>query len=467
MPKTDRRGVPARPGRPSGAWFFCAGVLLAMTAAGGPAAAAPEAEGAAEGPDGPAPPDEPRVSNVFFDTDLRQALQDIGAAAGVNIIADPSVGGLVTAELDETPLSRAIELVLAGTGFEVTRTKDYWLVYDADPSSPAFRSVSETTYVRLRYGDANAAHKLLPRLLREYAEVDAKSNTICIRAPESITAEIVDAVREFDQPGGHVLLDCRIVVMEHGDVLNLGIEWDFPTIQAGTFSNDSRHGGGGGPDWPWGIEIGYTPSREFTNSLLLALNLLGQNDEATIMATPQVMAQDGKAAEIRVAREEYFTISSGGIYDRVDLEQIDTGTVLTMLPRLSGEGEITLEVTAEVSDVVARGADGLPVVTRRQATSTVRVEDGGTVAIAGLMDARSRRSDQRVPGAARLPLVGHLFTSTVKDDVTRQIAVFVTARIVPDDPADVSAQQARLTLELVTEDEFKPQLIESLQRLRK
>ncbi len=444
---------PRRVGRPA-ALVVAAALLL--TAAGARAAEARTP-----------PADAPAVSNVFMDTDLRQVLQDLGAQTGVTIIPDPSVGGLVTAEFSDVPLTRALEIVLTGTGFEVADLDGVYLVYAPDPSSPAFRSVSHTTYVRMRYGDAKAAHKLLPTTLRRYAEVDGDSNTICVCAPPSITEQITRALDAFDQPRGHVLLDCRIVVMEHADALNLGVNWDFPTIQAGTFSNSDLHGGGGSPDWPWGIEIGYTPSREFTNSLLLALNLLGQNDEATIMATPQVMAQDGKAAEIRVAREEYFTISSGGIYDRVDLEQIDTGTVLTMLPRLSGEGQITLEVTAEVSDVVARGADGLPVVTRRQAKSTVRVEDGGTVAIAGLMDARSRRSDQRVPGAARLPLVGRLFTSTLKDDVTRQIAVFVTARIVPDDPADVSAQQARLTLELVTEDEFKPQLIESLQRLRK
>jgi type II secretory pathway component GspD/PulD (secretin) len=93
-------------------------------------------------------------------------------------------------------------------------------------------------------------------------------------------------LKQIDRPLSQILLDARVVVMEKGDLLNLGVEWGWPKIQAGMFSSD--HYGRGEPtadfggEGPWGIQIGYTPDALFTNALELTLNLLAQNGEATI-----------------------------------------------------------------------------------------------------------------------------------------------------------------------------------------
>ncbi len=411
---------------------------------------------------------EPLVSNIFMDTDLRQALQDIATQAEVTIIPDPSVGGYVTAELTDLPLNKALEIVLAGTGYAVQKTEDYILVYSPDPKSPAFAEVSETHLVRLDYLEAEAAMRMLPAQYATLVRADTNNHALLIHAPGPLAERIVADLQRLDTAPRHVLLDARVVVLEHSNLLNLGLEWDYPTLQAGAFTTSDYHGGGlPGPDWPWAVQIGYTPGREFTNSLLVALNLLSANEEATIVANPQLMAQEGKSAELKVATEEYFKITSGGYYNQVDLEQIETGTVLTILPRVSRSGEITLSLLAEVSDVVGRGEDNLPVVTRRTAKSTVRVEDGGTVAVAGLMDSRSRQRLERTPGAASLPLVGYLFRNTVNDLRTRQIAVFVTAQLVPEGPADRDRiPPDRPYIEPVDEEQFRQALRESLARLR-
>jgi len=70
-----------------------------------------------------------KVSNVFFQTDLRQALEDVSAQAGVNIITDPSVQGIVSITLDDVSIERALDLLLAGTEFRVQATEDYYLIY--------------------------------------------------------------------------------------------------------------------------------------------------------------------------------------------------------------------------------------------------------------------------------------------------------------------------------------------------
>ena len=123
-------------------------------------------------------------------------------------------------------------------------------------------------------------------------------------------------------PRKHIMLDARVVVLERADLLDFGAEWKLPTVTAGGVVGDAL-------GFPWALQIGYTPGREFTNALSLTLNLLTQNDEATIIASPQVLAQDGKEAEIKVTTEEYFQIATEeGPYIRSDLEKIETGTIL-------------------------------------------------------------------------------------------------------------------------------------------
>ncbi len=191
-----------------------------------------------------------------------------------------------------------------------------------------------------------------------------------------------------------------------------------------------------GGKMPWGISIGYTPDATFTNSLNLALNLLAQNDEATILANPQLLAQDGKKAEFNVITEEYYMLTAeqtGFAYARSELEKIESGTKLTITPHIGDKNDITLELAIEVSDSIPRGRESeLPVVTRRTSRNTVRIKDGGTVALAGLTENRTRTDKRRVPGLSKLPLIGNLFKNTNDERASREIAVFVTATIIAE-----------------------------------
>lgn len=532
------------------------------------------------------------ISNVFFDTDLRQAVEDIAAQAGVNIIVDPTVGGLVTAELDNVPLDEALALILAGTEFQVTRTDDYYLVFSADETSLLFPDVAQTQIIPLGSIDAEMARELLPDSLRRFVRSDLQSNSLVVTAPGKLLARITEdvekinsfsagqtrivslqhigavtardmlpaALRNFvsvddvgnaiaitapedtvariqallsrldrrrvpgtaafpelyrtdvvklshstaenvlamlpgalsehvradpesnsiaislpqplidevkadiarlDMPRRHVMLDARVVVLERGDLLSFGVDWNFPQVSAGTFANDET-----GSDWPWEMRIGYTPGREFTNALSLTLNMLAQNDEATVVASPQVLAQDGKEAEISVTTEEYFQITSEqGSFIRAQLEKIETGTILGITPRVGDDGELMLDMQIEVSDVIARGSENLPVVSRRTARSTVQLESGGTAAVAGLLDTRLQNTRTGVPGASNLPLLGRAFRTDGLNHQARQVAVFVTATLVEQEETLFASGRERITFPLVAEQQFRQELDEALRHL--
>lgn len=497
------------------------------------------------------------VSNVFLDTDLRQAIADVAAQAEVNIIADPSVAGLVSVELENATVEKALELLLAGSGYRVYRADDYFLVYTADQSSPAFTAVAETQMIPVRFLPAATARGLLPEPLQRYVRAEEGSNQLAVTAPADIIARIVADLGKIDQAGfedtvfvpltyvkaatarqllaenlqrfvrvdqerntlaitapfgsrdtilaqlasldapraagsfdipdahrtqifklenarataalallpealrayvradeesntlaisappvllngiltdiatidvkrHHIMLDARVVVLERGDLLNFGAGWKWPELKAGLTLGDFS-------DMPWEMRIGYSPDREFTNALSLTLNLLSANDEATVVASPQVLAQDGRAAEIRVTTEEYFQITdqaAGNVFIRSQLETIETGTILTITPQVGPNGQLTLDMEIEVSDVIARGERNLPVVSRRIAKSIVQIENGGTAAVAGLVNTRTQTGQSGVPNASAVPILGHAFKTDTLNHRAQQVAVFVTATIV-------------------------------------
>ena len=385
----------------------------------------------AEGQDG-------LISNVFYESDLRQAIQDLATAAQQTVLVGPSVQGVVNADIKDKTLDEALDILLAGSGYLVQKTPDYRLVYSPDPDSPGFRELSTTKLYQLDYLDATDAANLLSATLQQFVKPRPKSNEIAITAPPQIMEQVVASLDQVDKRPNQFLLESRIVVLEDNDLLDLGVNWSWPSVRAGAYSNDSQHGSNAaGAAWPWSVEVGYTPGGDFTNGLIAQLNALVTEERANIIATPRLMAQNGEEATIQVTTEEYFEILTQGFYTSSQLEKIESGTTLKIIPSMGEDGRITLKIEAEVSDVVARGENDLPVVSRRITKNSVWVEDGGTATIAGLTDTRLREVKQRVPFISRIPLLGRLFTNKAKDDSKREVAIFITARKLDDNALSV------------------------------
>jgi len=441
---------------------------------------------APRGPIVEAAPEAALITNTFVDSDLpTEVLQAIATQAGIPIIPDETVVGKVTCDLKAVPLETALEIVLAGTPYVVKKTPYYYLVCSAKLEDAMFPMVSETRRIKLNYATADSAIALLSAAFRQYAQGETGTHTVTVTAPPALMNRIVADLEELDVPPRNVLLDASIVVMERGDLLNLGVEWGWPTITAGLFGNDLKGRAVGAlsdyaGNWPWGVRIGYTPDATFTNSLEMTLNLLAENGEATILAKPQLLAQDGKQSQINVLTEEYYMMTAPEIgyygYARSELRDITSGTTLTITPRIGDNNDITLQVAVEVSDSIPRGrGSDLPVVTRRTASNVVRIKDGGTVALAGLTENRTRLKHKRVPGISRVPVVGYLFRNNESDESTREIAVFVTAHLVSETAQPVSfggpstgIQAPASTLPQLStergEQGFKMRLRESLSR---
>lgn len=376
----------------------------------------------------------PLSNSYLAGTEITLALQDITTEVGVPIICDPNVALTTTASFENVPLERALEVILVGTPYSFRRMDNYYLVGDIGPDGPSFLRLAETRHVRLNHISPTRVKELMSKQQARYVQIENPNPTdpndpgklVAVTAPGDIADTIMALIRRYDVPRQHVMLDARVVAMERSNLLNLGVQWDFPAFQYGQLLQNS--------DWTKAFSIGYSLDGTFTNALMAKLNALQANNQLEIMTNPQVIAQDGSQTELKSVQEEWFMMTdalTNSMYSNSELEKIESGTILTITPHIGDSNEITLEMAVEVSDSVAKGTDSdLPIVTRRLARSRVTVQNGGTVAVAGLTESRTRKLNEKVPGLGSLPLIGRLFNNDNDQKINREIAVFVTANLV-------------------------------------
>lgn len=271
---------------------------------------------------------------------------------------------------------------------------------------------------------------LMPIEYRDVINTSDNDKKVTLLGAEDKVQNAIKIINEIDKPDVQIQLTARVVALNQSEFLTFGTNLEYPELVAGvTRLNGST------PDTSsqildtWELSLGYSASRAFTNALAVNLALMAQNNNATIVATPRVVTDNGSQAEIKVTTREYFqlVIERDG-NSTASLEEIETGTILSIRPYIDRDGLITLNLDINVSDVVARGENNLPTVVARQATSTVTVQDGGTAAIAGLVDTRTSSANQGVPGIRKLPLLGNGFSSETLTHDVKQVAIFITAK---------------------------------------
>ncbi len=383
---------------------------------------------------GPAPdPGEPRVSDVFLETDVRQAIESLALQAGAQVLIDEVVRGTVTATVEDEPLGAVIRRLLLPLGYHVRRVGAAYFVGSADPNTALFAYLAESFEYRPQHVAASDLVAALgPQsapLLRQIAD----RNLILVRGPREVARRILEELARLDRPVPQVVLEAIVCAYSPEDRFEFGLDVGGGYEVGGQdFVNGALRNLTGaatfGPAGVKGLE-----TFDFASVYLRALEHEGY---VSVRAAPRVMAQDGQRAVITIGEETYFTIGDGNnLVQR--LEPVQTGIMLNIVPRIRGN-RVTVEIErAEVSDqvrpseIVSTSRDArLPTVNTRRVSTTVHVQDGQTIVIGGLVQRRVVDRVVKVPILGDLPLLGLLFQRLDRREVEVEVAIFLSPRIV-------------------------------------
>jgi type IV pilus secretin PilQ/predicted competence protein len=416
-----------------------------------PAAAQPPAREAqvTVTPASGASPD-PLVSLDAEDAALPNVLKILAEKGGLNLITGAGVSeGRVTLRLKDVPIEAAVNLVVRAAGLSYERIGNSILV--ADPAMMKGEIGLSSYLVDLKYADAFEVMEALKNLNAQVS-VDPGSNKLIVVTSPRIIAEIQNIVSSLDRPARQVVIEVRVVEVGTDDLKQIGIDWDqlartsFVVVEGATDSVSSAPGG-----LPSALPfVGNGSAAEFWKLgtfarqplyFQFALDLLVRNGNARVLASPKIATLNGREANILVGQRIPYEIggtvfAGGGAAPVVQVQKEEVGIKLRITPLINDDGYITTQISPEVSSVIGFSGrnNDLPIVSTRQVSTTVRLRDGASVIIGGLLAEERTNTVTKVPVLGDIPLLGALFrhqgTQTRKTD----LVIEVTPRLMDEQP---------------------------------
>jgi len=290
--------------------------------------------------------------------------------------------------------------------------------------------------------------------------VARQSGLVSVTAESAVLSEVERYLAEVaNSTQRQVLIDAKIIEVRLGDDFDLGLDIEAAPGDSGVFERlilpgmrDANLVQGLAPVLnEGGVSIGIAKE-----SFGLILRAIAKQTDVRVLSTPRVSTLNNHKAMIKVVRNQVFFVAETETVVSDDVVQTNTefvptvipvGVNLDVTPQISTHGEITLHVRPSVSEVISvvsqpkASADlpqngSLPVVDVRETDAVLRVRDGTTIVIGGLVQSREFEQERRVPGLGDLPLLGALFRSVRTEEARSELVIFLTPTVL--DPPRVT-----------------------------
>lgn len=320
---------------------------------------------------------------------------------------------------------------------------------------------------------------------KKYGKIatDPRTNSLIVTDIPEVFPQIEQIIAELDKKAPQILIEARIVEINTDRLNELGIEWGgsrgelayfagparltdyglrpgffsgdgwknfYPSSNSGdSSSSSSSDGGSGGGEIDPIFSTGQMGSRGvyygiFSLSQLQAIfRALISRGEARYLGTPKIVAMNNKTAIIQISRDaavgaQSVVSSAGGSTgsETSGVERKRIGLTLQVTPQVNKEGYVTLVVQPSYSDttnsaITVQGQTVLDPISRG-ASTMVRVKNGQTVVIGGMLSSTENKTVKKVPLLGYIPVIGWLFTSTSARRTNTDMVIFVTPTILVD-----------------------------------
>lgn len=398
------------------------------------------------------------ITMSLNNADLVETLRSFAKISDLNFVIQPGVRGTVTVELKDVPWDQAMEQILKinNLGMDIDGT-----IVRIAPTAQLRQEAEEQRRLRqaqqlsiplrtiwrsLSYAQAGTTARLLRNRdgnilsRRGSVQVDARTNTLIIRElPDNIDT-VLAVIDSIDTPTPQVTIEARIVEATKNFGRSLGVAWGFnfeASADKGNttglqFPNNVNSDGGvglltGGNNGFLNLAMGNILDTFRLNAQLQAAESEGL---VNIVSAPRVTTLNNTAATIQSG----IQIPIQTVSDRtVSVQFVNATLRLNVTPQVTAEGTVILDINVAKRTpqlgLVFVGATGAPIATK-DARTKVRVRDGATAVIGGIYEVSSNQAQDRVPGLARVPILGHLFKNRNRSDNNEELMIFITPRII-------------------------------------
>jgi len=263
---------------------------------------------------------------------------------------------------------------------------------------------------------------------------DEDNNAILVLASQQDYRSIEAAIKRLDIAPRQVLIEATIAEVSLSNTLTHGVRWFLENSgnELGINAPVPTSASGAGLAFAF-----FDDARD----LSAFFDLLATESSVKFLSTPQVMVLDNHTATIRVGDQIPVTTRSSQSTTNpeapivTEVQFRDTGTLLTVTPRINSGGQVMLEISQEVSlpgTEPAVGGGGNVSIAQRSINSSVIVQSGQSVVLGGLILETTSEGKSGVPGLMNIPLLGKLFTQASEDVFRTELIVTVSPTVVED-----------------------------------
>jgi type II secretory pathway component GspD/PulD (secretin) len=390
-----------------------------------------------------------QASNLTYERPLGSEIYIVKPAPGsdkVDVLTETRVYRLRYARVSTSRLAKASQALGARTPFEALQLTQLNMSASSGGGGGGgggFGGGGSSTENEI------GIDNIIQELLTEHGKVvvDERTNSLIVTDVPTNFARIETALGALDIRTAQILIEAEVLETTLAKAKDLGVEWSqdaegtFLDVTPGSrttrfpfsvFGNDKIIG-------TTGITLG-TVSAASARTLLQALE---KDTDTKILARPKVLTLDNESAVIRLTSQQAigFESATGEISGTTTSkpERTTTGVILVVTPQVNDNGYITMLVEPSVTKVVAAQITGNVKDPKSRSTrSLVRIRNGETLVIGGLIDRSEEHSLRAVPVLSGIPIFGEAFKDRELNDSATELVVFITPRILSE-PAETVA----------------------------
>ncbi len=412
-----------------------------------------KAKAAARGVRGAPPmlnPSSTKPIDVAFapDTNIKKIYAALGAAAGINVIYDPQLkDDRFTLDLRGMTFQKALETAMrqAGHFYKVIDERTILIAQDTQQNRKEYEDLVIRTFF-LSNGDVKDVSAMVRSILdlRRLGTIPAL-NAIIIRDTADKVAVAERLIEVNDKAKSEVVVDVELLQVNTSKLLDLGtvLSARSPLTVATVVPGAGSGATAAAASLPWNAIKGLGINDFLFTIPTVSFNFVKDNTDAEVLAKPQLRIAEGEKAQLVIGDRVPIPVTtintqqavgSTGVVPITSFQYQDVGIKIDMEPRVHHNKEVSLKLTIEVSQlngsVTAGDGSKQPIISTRTITSSIRLKDGETNFLAGLIRKDSQKTKSTIPFLGDIPLIGALFTHTTTDDRRTDLFLTLTPHII-------------------------------------